>query len=369
VTAVTANQMALAAGKPVVVSFAASPETFVGGEAPVDGPAVLAMSERFGLEIHHADTDRVSFRDALLMAAPGMMPPSYKTSPVHHWAAGIGVGTVLTGWGGDEAASFNGRSHLAELLRRGRVLQLGGRVLHMSRPHQTLWHRAVVPNLPDGVLSRIARRRARAGLRRLAASTADDALAYELGVVERLRRPLRTQPTTLRTQLALLGDGHLVDRIEEWSADATRYGIDYCHPLLDRRVVELALAAPNEAFVHGGFNRWLFRRAMDPYLPKEVAWRRGKDDSWVQQRRIAGWSTVDPETRAGWSMARAREMVAEGNDLGGTVDLAKLQRRIAEVPEGGYGPGTPITARAPMLMINRATSLAAFLERNRVAVG
>jgi hypothetical protein len=45
--------------------------------------------------------------------------------------------------------------------------------------------------------------------------------------------------------------------------------------LLDRRVVEFALRCPPGAFRAGGWDRPMFRRAVEPFLPREVVWDPG----------------------------------------------------------------------------------------------
>jgi asparagine synthase (glutamine-hydrolysing) len=291
---------------------------------------------------------------------------------MHASAADQGVDTMLSGWGGDEAASFNGRSYYAELLRRGRLLQLISKVRRRRAGPRSqarfLWDHALTPNLPDDVLRWANRRLGRPDIDRIRALSVNAALAQELGVAEHVRHPLRTRPTTRATQLALLHHGHLAQRLEEWSADASRFGITYSHPLLDRRVLEVALAAPSEAFLHDGQHRWVFRRAVDAYLPEVIVSRSHKQDSFVQRRQAFGWPTTDPGMGPGWVVQRATRMVAEGEDLGGTVDLDKLRRAIARIPEGGYSGQTSALVRAPLISATLAANLAEFVEHNRISV-
>jgi len=362
VAGIAASQAAHRESPLVAVSFSAAPGSTIGDEFPVDEQFTVAMQERHGLEVHHRQADLVPFPDALRLAAPGMMPPPYRTSTTHQWAAGLGVDVMLSGWGGDEAASFSGRSHPADLLHRGRLLALV-RSLH-GRSVRSLWSRAVIPNLPDRVVRRLDRGDPIA--ERFAASIVSEPLAREVGVVEQLRRPRRTRATTRATQLELLGSGHLVERLEEWSADASRFGIDYRHPLLDQRVVAVALAAPSEAFVHDNTSRWLFRRAIEPYVPAGVAWRPDKKDSWTQQIQAGQPGSTE---RVQWVVKESERLLADGNDLGGVLDLAKLRRTVAEIPPSGYARGTTVRQGVPLLSCRRAVELAAFVEHNDVSVG
>ena len=51
-------------------------------------------------------------------------------------------------------------------------------------------------------------------------------------------------------------------------------------PLLDRRVLELALSLPTEQYRRGPSSRWLMRHALalDAVLPPEVCWHESKSD-------------------------------------------------------------------------------------------
>ena len=106
------------------ISFSAPPDTQIGGSFPVDADVIAAVCDRTGVVVHHPEVALLSFEHTLALAAPGMMPPPYSTSTVHRWAAERGMRTILSGWGGDEGVSFNGRSHLAELVAHGRVVSL-----------------------------------------------------------------------------------------------------------------------------------------------------------------------------------------------------------------------------------------------------
>jgi asparagine synthase (glutamine-hydrolysing) len=47
-------------------------------------------------------------------------------------------------------------------------------------------------------------------------------------------------------------------------------------PFLDYRIVELGLQLPPSYLFRRGWTKYLLRRAMEPYLPQEVVWRRDK---------------------------------------------------------------------------------------------
>lgn len=66
-------------------------------------------------------------------------------------------------------------------------------------------------------------------------------------------------------------------------ASLRRWGVRTLDPTNDLRVVEFCLALPYEQQFHQGWDRAIIRRAMDPYLPAEVIWRRNRG------RQAADW--------------------------------------------------------------------------------
>ncbi|MEW6334500.1 MAG: asparagine synthase (glutamine-hydrolyzing) [Thermodesulfobacteriota bacterium] len=52
--------------------------------------------------------------------------------------------------------------------------------------------------------------------------------------------------------------------------------IEHRFPLLDFRMVELGLRMPIPYLFRGGWTKYLLRKAMEPYLPKKILWRRRK---------------------------------------------------------------------------------------------
>jgi asparagine synthase (glutamine-hydrolysing) len=62
------------------------------------------------------------------------------------------------------------------------------------------------------------------------------------------------------------------------SSDHFTMGIPVEHrfPLLDYRMVELGLRLPVQYLFNGGWTKYILRKAMEPYLPKKILWRRKK---------------------------------------------------------------------------------------------
>ena len=76
-------------------------------------------------------------------------------------------------------------------------------------------------------------------------------------------------------QRQFLNQGHLAERITSWHISGAKCGIKYAFPLLDQRLVELALRLPMKYFIRHT-TRFTMRLMCEKILPKEIAWNRQK---------------------------------------------------------------------------------------------
>lgn len=199
-------------------------------------------------------------------------------------AAAEGVGVMLSGWGGDEFAAFNGRGFFAEKLARLELRTLAREArlrttLHGEALGSFLLGRACLPLVPDWALS-LARRDMSGTARSLTRGGAvrlDDLvpgvgrMMREKWSSERERRGVR------RMQRRLYENGHLTARIEAWAHLGACHGVTYRYPLLDRRLIEFCMNLPPEMYFQQGWKRFLFRYAAD-FLPDAVRWSTSKRD-------------------------------------------------------------------------------------------
>lgn len=207
-------------------------------------------------------------------------------------AASLGIGTMLSGWGGDELLVFNGRGYFADLLRRGRWLTLQRELSARGELHgSAVWKQWVsgglFPLLPTALLRHLRPEGFPPPLALPAALRPDFAAA--LAGVEPLTRPeQRERPGVRRMQIAMLKKGHIPYRMESWASHGASLGITYAFPLLDRRIVEFALTIPDSFYFQKGWRRYLYRTAMEGILPDNVRWHRTKGDPAMieQSRRI-----------------------------------------------------------------------------------
>jgi asparagine synthase (glutamine-hydrolysing) len=187
-------------------------------------------------------------------------------------AAARGAQILLSGWGGDEGASFNGRGAMAEALLTGRWWTLAQEVRACSVARgcsttDTLRGEVLNYLLPESVLNMVRRLRGKAPDRTPMILTG--LLRREaMGDVSPPLPPMGAN--AVANHLRLLSGPVLTRRPEHWALTGARTGIAAAFPLLDRRVVEFALSLPSALFLRGGVLRRLYRDAMIGILPDEI---------------------------------------------------------------------------------------------------
>lgn len=242
-------------------------------------------------------------------------------------AAAAGAHIVLSGWGGDEAATFNGRGALAELLLKGRWRTLArecsalrrergvsiadilrGEVIGYLLP--TFWHAARSRKRGDGLRHRLLQ-------------CLPNDIAAALG--KDRDGALSMGPDAGANRTRLIGSSHIAQRCENWAAQGAQHGVAFAFPMLDRRVVEYALSLPSELFLRDGWKRRVFRDAMKGVLPDMIRERHAKATPFPALPLIMA---EQKEKLA----ARVDEVAA--NDTVRTVlDVDALRAQVAALPD------------------------------------
>lgn len=106
------------------------------------------------------------------------------------------------------------------------------------------------------------------------------------------------------------------------AASAARHGLELTRPFHDKRVVELALAIPQELYVKNGRNRYLACAALKDIYPREFQNRwRMNDDEIPDFQRMA--KSIEPQLLA--EIAR----MEKSEKLSSYIDFAKIRRLLA----------------------------------------
>ena len=196
-----------------------------------------------------------------------------------------GVGIVLSGWGGDEIISSNGRGYLANLFLRGQWLRLLSEIRQLQQLQtqslaSVLKNRILIPILPDRLFS-LLKLDIHPLLHLLIANTEVDWHDFKRQELDLLRQQsccFRTRPGVRNNQLRELTLGYLESRMEAWANAGAQSGIEYRYPLLDQRLISLAFRFPPQLYFQQGWHRFIVRYATDDILPASVCWQKTKQD-------------------------------------------------------------------------------------------
>ncbi len=188
--------------------------------------------------------------------------------------AAQGLGAVLTGVAGNLTVSCSVMSlRLQELARQHRWQQWWRETQHAARvrrrPHWRLLASEMASHWPWS----------RSSARETPEVFMQTDFACRMNVAERCRNaPADFASRRLQRLLSTQNQIPVIN-----FAGLRRCGVRTLDPTNDLRVVEFCLALPYEQQFHQGWDRAIIRRAMDPYLPADVIWRRDRG------RQAADW--------------------------------------------------------------------------------
>ena len=194
-------------------------------------------------------------------------------------AAKQGANVILSGWGGDEGITFNGRGALAAAFRRLRWLYLARELQSLRKERGFPLRNILIGDVlhPQMSAETMARLRRWTGSKPLPVMMEPEFLTASLldRMVDVEGGPV-TGPDPLENQVRLLRSAHISFRATGFATMAARYGLAFSFPLLNRKVVEFALSLPATWHIHKGWKRSLYREAMEGILPRSIQWRHTK---------------------------------------------------------------------------------------------
>ena len=181
-----------------------------------------------------------------------------------------GYGTLLVGFHGNRSISFQGdqKHYLLSLIKRGHwktYIQevLGWHSLHSTDFVATLKSQVISPLIPE-ILHKYKHR----GHQNRSSPFNRSALMQRKDNISIKGVPLLQR---INQQVFNKGRGF-------WPELGAEFGIEVRDPTSDKRIVEFCLGLPPEQFMRNGKDKWIFRRAMEGVMPKDVLWnpRRGQ---------------------------------------------------------------------------------------------
>ena len=242
---------------------------------------ILGTSRHCGVTNNHIVTMRHNVEEAVLLhflqvtGYPAEHGSSTNQNLFHQWCRQFNIHTLFSGFGGDEIVSNTGRHLRYELL--------------LNRQYKALWE-----NLPGNPLMR-SLRYAKAVKNYLRPpefnAQLHSALSARLSffilrkeVIERFSiskqytglarwdAPYqRINDFILQREISPV----IATRLENCSLMAKSYGIDYCWPLLDTRLIQQYLSTPAIEKASAKWGRYLHRRAIEGLVPPKVQWHSG----------------------------------------------------------------------------------------------
>ncbi|WP_420456410.1 asparagine synthase-related protein [Rubrivirga sp.] len=289
-TTVTAFAAEALGGAPLP-AFPWQPPPPPGGPLPAEHRRIEALAHRWDLPVTYCPrTPDDTFAAVLLDATRDPTTMWAPEAPVRRAACAAGVRTLMSGWGGDEAISFSGRSLVTtHLARRG---HLGPVLAMVARDPVDALRRA------RGVRQRASIGRGLPSLdavRQSAARGEIDSFAHP-DLLTRARIPDREPPPRdPRGYMAwLLRRGHIADRTGAWARAGAPYGLRYCYPLLDRRVLAFALGLPLEVWLtRDGQRRWPLRAAGEGLVPDVVRLGGKSEPMWIESGQRASQGVAE----------------------------------------------------------------------------
>ncbi len=174
-----------------------------------------------------------------------------------------GYRTILTGIGADELVGTSDLGVLLDLLRRGRFIRLTQEITRTAWASNGKSSEIALYLLREAVSPR-TRWRIKAHLHRQLPAWIEPTLATRLGLASRLpdgqarRFPSMCQEESVR---ALTSPAFLLG-LNQLDEAASTFGLECCHPFLDRRLIEYVLAIPWEIKLNAGKRKLLAQRAL-----------------------------------------------------------------------------------------------------------
>ena len=245
---------------------------------PDEGRFIQAVVDRTGVASHHVFIDGDEVMKDLERFLWYQDEPVAHTSQYAQWKVmqlsnEAGVTVLLDGQGADEVIggypSPSYGAQYADLLQRGRWLQLAGELAAFRRQHGSV--RPALRYMGGELLPAGVRRRARAevhGTSRLR--------VRGINGIERPRRHDANAPRLRNALHTTLTSTSLPSLLRYGDRSSMAFSRETRLPFLDHRLVEFAYGLPSDFLVRHGLTKVLLREAMRDVIPESVRLRTDK---------------------------------------------------------------------------------------------
>jgi len=189
------------------------------------------------------------------------------------------IRTMLSGWGGDEFLTNHGYAFYTQMLLQGRWIRfyktLKARVkqreISTKQTIMFLYKMVFIPILPKSLYCYLPK---------IKCKKADYSI-YHNSYIPLVKEAYKqktyifnryTSATIKADIIRAWSNGHVQSRLTSWSQESLAYRFQYMFPLLDKRLVELSLSLPTKYMIKNGFDRYMYRKAIDDIVPSSLLW-------------------------------------------------------------------------------------------------
>jgi asparagine synthase (glutamine-hydrolysing) len=336
----------------------------------------------------HVVADALDNLDLYEVGAPGLGPLSgldkaidieelpirdgfhYKSRAVYEAAVAQGADTLLTGVAGDNAVSTTAPGYLAELARKGYWLKLAHELRARKATQNVsslrlLRSRVLTPMLPELLYDRLIRRRHLRPYHMFRQTAIAEKFAARMGVAGRMwaaREGLpRLYPSVRANSINALESGMLVNGLESLAHWGEALGFTPNHPLLDRKLLSLAVSLPFDQHARNGWTRLALRRAATGVVPDLILQRvdKGPFSPDHVKRIVASRELIRVQVEALETMPRLR-MYLDANKLRDAFEPSIMAKKHLAHNESRQ-------AFDAQLLLSRALSVLAYLPKRGVS--
>lgn len=277
-----------------------------------------------------------------------------------------GAQLVMDGHGGDYTLNPRGQAALAHFFATLQFRRFISELrAHVRLPGQSLWTTIKMDLaallLPESVMRWW--KRARHGTAPLWGDTPiKPDFARKLiaaGLVDARALPAVIRPQlAMREQMAAVCRRVAGDPAPGMAVNAARLGLEITRPFHDKRVVELALAIPQDLYVKNGRNRYLACAALKDLYPPEfqTRWRRNDDEIPDFQRMV---KSIEPQLLA--EIAR----MEKSEHLSRHIDFRKVRELLAARGPDDHNSGWEQETQLALKGILVARFVESFQRKNR----
>jgi asparagine synthase (glutamine-hydrolysing) len=298
---------------------------------------VDALTRECGIPvIHFAEEQYRSWLELDRTAEyPGCLysPTLFMMGPALERAQAVQLGSILTGVGGDDILASS-VSHLTDLTSQRRF----GQLFRQLRSDAELLGCSRWPLVRDYCVRPFVPGVIRSAWRSVKGGPRDGTVPPWLngdslraaGVFETAEPPSANGRFPCRSQQrirdAIAGGWNTTAALDRLDGFVSHFGLDCRHPFLDRRLVEFAVAIPEDQRWSGPWRKAVLRRAMTGILPETIRTRRDKADFTP---------FVDRQIRE--RQAEQVDFLLQDPALGrlGLIHVAEFHRLLAKFRDGG----------------------------------